>query len=108
MVFRRRKGADSKTKKLIPPNARLLLPGTESVVGLVTMWPDNDGVIRRARYQTSVERETLEVSDLDPRIADFLRKEIRAGHAPDNLTHITALVAEKFKGKISTPTPEKK
>jgi adenylate cyclase len=106
--FSDEQGTDNSTKKLITPNDRLLLPGTESVAGLVTMWSDDDEVIRRARYQTSVERETLEIPGLNPRIAEFLQAEIRSGHAPDNLTHITALAAEKFKGKVFTPTPEKK
>jgi adenylate cyclase len=106
--FSDEQGTDNSTKKLITPNDRLLLPGTESIAGLVTMWSDDDEVIRRARYQTSVERETLEIPGLNPRIAEFLQAEIRSGHAPDNLTHITALAAEKFKGKIFTPTPEKK
>jgi adenylate cyclase len=106
--FSDEQGTDNSTKKLITPNDRLLLPGTESVAGLVTMWSDDDEVIRRARYRTSVERETLEIPGLNPRIAEFLQAEIRSGHAPDNLTHITALAAEKFKGKIFTPTPEKK
>ena len=53
------------------PNERLLLPGTESIVGLVNIWPDNDDVIRRARYQTSAERETLELTGLDPRVAAY-------------------------------------
>jgi CHASE2 domain-containing sensor protein len=34
-MFADEKGADSKTKKLTGPNSRLLLPGTESVIGLV-------------------------------------------------------------------------
>jgi adenylate cyclase len=107
--FSDEQGTDNSTKKLITPNERLLLPGTEAVPGLVTMWSDDDDeVIRRARYQTSVERETLEMPGLDPRIAEFLKAEIRAGHAPDNLTHITALAAEKFKGKVFMPSPEKK
>ena len=36
------------------------LPGTESILGLVTHWPDPDDVERRARYRTSVERESVE------------------------------------------------
>ncbi len=106
--FSDEQGADNQTKKLIAPNERLLLAGTETVPGLVTMWSDNDEVIRRARYQTSVERETLEIPGLDPRIAAFLKMEIRAGRAPDDLIHITALAADKFKGKIHTPPPDKK
>jgi len=107
-------GPTGKTKKLNTPNQRLLLPGTESVVGLVNIWTDSDDIVRRARYQTSVEREKLEVSataeksDLDPRIVAYLKKAIGAGRIPDDLIHITARVAEKFKGKVPTPPPEKK
>jgi adenylate cyclase len=97
------------TKRLNPPNKRLLLPGTESVVGLVNIWTDSDGIVRRARYQTSEEREILELpatavkSTYDPRIITYYKKQIREGKIPDNLMHITARVAKKFKGKISTP-----
>jgi adenylate cyclase len=83
-MFSDEKGLDNKTKRLITPNDRLLLPGTESVVGLVNIWPDDDGVVRHNTYRTSIERE----SGL-------------AG--PDNLTHITLLAAKKFQGKVSTP-----
>ncbi|MEI9865625.1 MAG: hypothetical protein WDN00_13965 [Limisphaerales bacterium] len=69
-MFADEQGADSKTKKLIEPNERLLLPGTESIEGLVTLWPDDD-IVRRHRYNTSVERETLEIPGLDPRIENF-------------------------------------
>ena len=102
------KGAESRTKKLTTPNDRLLLPGTESVVGLVNIWPDSDDIVRRARYQTSIERETLEMADLAPNMAAFLQKSIRDGKTPDDLIHITARTAEKFRGKISTPPPDKK
>ena len=95
--------SSGKTKKLTTPNERLLLPGTESVVGLVNIWTDNDDIVRHARYQTSVERETLELTGLDPRIITFLKKQIRAGKIPDDLTHITARAAEKFRGKVSAP-----
>ncbi len=105
-MFSDEQGLDSKTKKLVPPNERLLRPGTESVAGLVNIWTDSDETVRRARYQTSVERETLELPNLDPRIAAYLKKEISAGHIPDELTHITARAAEKFQGKIATPSPD--
>ena len=98
---------NSKSKKLIDPNSRLLLPGTESVPGLVTLWPDSDEVTRRARYRTSVERETVEMPDIDSRIVNLWKKEIHEGKIPDNLVHITALAAEKFQGKIATPPPDK-
>jgi adenylate cyclase len=100
-------GTTGKTKKLTTPNERLLLPGTESVVGLVNIWTDSDDIVRHARYRTSVEREMLETPDLDPRIGTLLQKQIHAGKIPDNLTHITARVAEKFKGQIVTPSPDK-
>ncbi len=83
-MFSDEKGLDNKTKRLIIPNERLLLPGTESIVGLVNIWPDDDGVVRHNTYRTSIERE----SGL-------------AGS--DNLTHITLLAAEKFRGKVATP-----
>ncbi|HUC85855.1 MAG TPA: adenylate/guanylate cyclase domain-containing protein [Candidatus Acidoferrales bacterium] len=95
-------------KKLVPPNPRLLLPGTESVVGLVTLWPDDDEVDRRVRYRTSVIREAAEMPGIDPRIADSFKREISRGKVPDDLIHITALAAKKFKGKIATPSPDKK
>jgi adenylate cyclase len=49
------------------------------------MWPDPDQVVRAVKYHTSIERE----SDL----RGF----------PDNLTHITAVAANKFSGKIIAP-----
>lgn len=100
-------GPTGKTKKLTTPNQRLLLPGSESVVGLVNIWTDGDDIVRRARYRTSVQREMLDMPDLDPRIAAMLKKKIRAGKIPDDLTHVTALAAEKFVGKIATPPPAK-
>ena len=102
------KGPTGKTKKLTTPNKDLLLPGTETVIGLVNIWTDNDDIVRRARYQTSVERETLDMPGLDPRISSFLKKQMQEGKIPDNLTHITARAAEKFKGKVFTPPPEEK
>ncbi len=101
-------GATGKTKKLTTPNERLLFPGAESVIGLVDIWTDTDDIVRRARYRTSVERETAEMSDIDPRIVSLLQKQIHDGKIPDDLTQITALAAEKFKGKISTPAPDRK
>jgi adenylate cyclase len=98
-MFADEKELESKTKKMLTPNERLLLPGTESVPGLVTMWPDDDGVIRRVRYLTSIERETLEISDLDPRIAELFKRQISLGKIPDDLKHITSLAVEKFNGK---------
>ncbi len=96
------------TKNLTPPNSRLLLPGTEAAVGLVNIWTDPDDIVRRARYQTSEEREASELPKLNPVIADKLKKMVREGVFPDDLTHITARAAEKFRGKIFTPPAEKK
>jgi adenylate cyclase len=104
-MFADEEGPNGKTKKLTTPNARLLLPGTESVAGLVTLWPDSDDVIRRARYNTSIEREELDDPSLNPKIAAYLKKMIGENKIPDDLTHITALAAEKFKGQIPIPSP---
>lgn len=106
-MFADEQGADSKTKRLIHPSQSLLLSGTESVPGLVSLWPDDD-IVRRGRYRTSVERETSEIPDLDPRIADLLKRQIASGKAPDDLFHITAQTAQKFRGKISLPPVEPK
>ena len=76
----------SKTKKLTPPNDRLILPGTESIVGLVEMWPDSDQVIRSVKFHTSIEHESG--------LRGF----------PDNLTHLTALTTRKFAGKDVAPS----
>jgi len=93
-----------KSKKLTVPNSRLLLPGTESVVGLVNIWSDRDDVVRRARYNTSAEREILEnPSGFDPRIVAYIKKMVGENQIPDNLTHSTLLAAKKFKDKIISP-----
>jgi adenylate cyclase len=84
-MFADEEGFNSNTKKLTTPNERLLLPGAESVVGLVNIWTDEDGVVRHGKYLTSLERE----SGLP-------------GY-PDNLTHITVLAAKKSAGKIMLP-----
>lgn len=99
---------NSRSKRLVLPNRRLFLSGTESACGLVTLWPDPDEVIRRARYRTSVDRETIEIPGIDPRIVSLLNKQIQQGKIPDNLIHITARAAEKFQGKIALPPPDKK
>jgi adenylate cyclase len=98
-MFADEKESDSQTKKMTTPNDRLMLPGTESIPGLVTMWPDEDEVIRRVRYRTSIERETLETPNLDPRIGTLLKRRIAAGKIPDDLKHLTTLAVEKFKGR---------
>ncbi|MDR3377145.1 MAG: adenylate/guanylate cyclase domain-containing protein [Verrucomicrobiae bacterium] len=98
--------ANSTSKKLITPNDRLLLPGTESVPGLVTIWMDPDGVIRRARYRTSIERETTESPGVAPGIRSLLNRQIRAGRIPDRLEHLTARAVEKFQGQVTLPPAE--
>jgi adenylate cyclase len=77
-------------RKLTAPDDRLLLPGTESIVGLVNLWPDTDGITRRGKYLTSIERE----SGL-------------SGY-PDNLTHFTVLAVKKFNGEVVLPPPDRK
>jgi adenylate cyclase len=88
-MFADEEGADNKTKKLTTPNQRLLLPGTESVVGLVNIWNDPDEIVRHGHYRTSIERES------------GLR-----GY-PNNLTHITVLAAKKFTGKTFLPPQDR-
>lgn len=102
-MFADETGANSETKKLTPPNPRLLLHGTGSITGLVNMWPDSDGVIRRIRYHTSIERETIEMPGINPQVAAYLKKQINEGKIPDDLTHMTALTANKFAGKVVAP-----
>lgn len=101
-------GATGQTKKLTQPNTSLVSPGQDSLVGLVDIWTDSDDVVRRARYRTSVDRESLDSQDLDPRIFSVLKTRIDSGKSPDDLVQITARVAEKFRGKIFTPPPEQK
>jgi adenylate cyclase len=84
-MFADETGEDSKTKKLTTPNDRLLLPGTESIVGLVNMWPDSDQIIRSVKFHTSIEHESG--------LRGF----------PDNLMHITALTVTKFTDKAIAP-----
>jgi adenylate cyclase len=77
-------------QKYTPPNPQLLLPGTDHIVGMVNLWADPDGVERRGRYRTSIERET-------PQLKKFADK------YPDNLIHMSALAVEKFTGHVDTP-----
>jgi adenylate cyclase len=84
-MFADETGSDSKTKKLTTPNDRLLLPGTESIVGLVNMWPDPDQIIRSVKFHTSIEHESG--------LRGF----------PDDLTHLTALTMKKFAGLAVAP-----
>jgi adenylate cyclase len=86
-MFADETGFDSQTKKLSTPNSELLLPGTESIVGLANIWPDPDGVIRYVKFHTSVENE----SGLG-----------KLGY-PENLVHLTALATKKFAGKPIAP-----
>ena len=100
---------NSNSKKLITPNERLLLPGTESVHGLVTLWPDDvDQIERRARYRTSILRETVEAPGIDPRLVASFKKQVDSGKVPDDLIHITARTVEKFKGSVTLPPSDKK
>ena len=96
------------TKKLIMPNKRLLLPGSDTVPALVNTWQDGDGIVRRARYRTSLEREDLESGKVAPEIARYYIKAIHDGKITDNLVQISASTVEKFRGKIPLPSPEKK
>jgi adenylate cyclase len=105
-MFQDEKGLDNQTKRLTEPNSGLLLPGADSVVGLVTTWPDSDDVTRWARYRTSVERESFEMPGIAPGVVEMLKRDIASGQAPDNLIHLTLLTAEKFNGKIDVPSPE--
>jgi adenylate cyclase len=78
------------SQKYTPPNPQLLLPGTDHIVGMVNLWADLDGVERRGRYRTSIERET-------PQLQRFADK------YPDDLIHMSALAVEKFTGHVRTP-----
>lgn len=86
-MFLNEKGTNSKTVKLTSPNDDLMLPGVESSVGLVNMWPDADGVVRRVKYVSSIEHE----SGLD-----------NLGF-PEDLTHISAMSVIKFTGHNPAP-----
>jgi adenylate cyclase len=78
-------------QKYTTPNAQLLLPGTDDIVGIVNLWADPDGVERRGRYRTSIERETPQLQKL-------------AGtRYPDNLIHMSARAVEEFTGHVHTP-----
>jgi adenylate cyclase len=79
-----------------PPNARLLLPGVDSTIGLVNLWTDPDGVERHGKYRTSLERES--------RATNPLMQKFSPDAFPDNDIHMTALAVEKFSGKISLPS----
>lgn len=89
-MFRQESG--EQTEKYIPPNSGLLLAGTEKIIGLVNLWPDPDGIVRSARYRTSIEREYERV---------FKRGVLT--NAPDNLIHLTVRAVEKFAGPMAVP-----
>jgi len=92
--------------KLTTPNDRLLLPGAESIVGLVNISGDADEIIRHAKYHTSVYRETLRLPDLDTNVASLLKKMIGDGEAPDDLIHVSVMAVKKFNGKNVIPPDE--
>lgn len=83
--------------KYTEPNADLLLPGTDHIVGTVNLWADHDGIQRRGIYRTSIEHEKLRDPSLDPRLRQLFEK------APDNLIHMSALAVQKYTGSVSTP-----
>lgn len=91
-MFRTESGEE--TEKYTPPNAALLRPGTERIVGLVNLWGDPDGIVRRINYRTSVDRE----------FERAFKKNVLT-NSPDNLVHISLNAVEKFGGKIATPPP---
>jgi adenylate cyclase len=78
-------------EKYTTPNARLLPPGTDDIVGLVNIWADPDEIQRRGKYHTSIEREAPQT------------KKFAGTKYPDNLIHMSALAVQKFAGPVSTP-----
>ena len=102
MIQDEKEESQFKGKELIAPNPRLLLPGTESIVGLVNQWPDHYQVIRSVKYHTSLEQEKLSDPNLDPRVAEVLRSMIQKGEAPE-LTHFTAVAVKKYTGEDLSP-----
>jgi adenylate cyclase len=85
------------------PNADLMLPGTDSIAGMVNLWADSDEIQRRGRYRTSLERESSQEPGIAPKMRENLKKLVAAGKIPDNLIHMSALAVEKFKGHVETP-----
>ena len=91
-MFRQESG--EQTEKYIPPNTRLVHPGGEGIVGLVNLWPDSDGIVRSAKYRTSVSREY-----------ELIFKRDILTNAPDDLVHITLAAVQKFGARVSAPGP---
>ena len=99
--------ANAATVKLTGPNDRLLLPGAESAVALVNQWADPDQVIRRVKYHTTLEGETLEQTDfpVPPETAKTLRDLIKSGDVSE-LTHLSTLAVKKYTGEDYSPHGE--
>lgn len=75
--------------------AREIVPdGLEESIGFAAVWTGDDGIVRRGRYRTSLERESVE-----------LRK--FASAYEDNLFHLTAQAVKKFEGSVTTPPYER-
>jgi adenylate cyclase len=89
--------------KYTTPNTRLLLTGTEGIVGMVNLWADNDEIQRRGKYRTSIERETSLQPGIAPAIKEHLKKLVNEGKIPDNLIHMSALAVKDFTGHVDTP-----
>ncbi|MDR3456811.1 MAG: CHASE2 domain-containing protein [Verrucomicrobiae bacterium] len=89
--------------KYTTPNAGLLLPGTENIIGMVNLWADGDEIQRRGKYRTSIERETSLQPGIAPVMRAKLAKMVKDGKAPDKLLHMSALAAKKFAGHVETP-----
>ena len=98
---------DFKGTQLVTPNSRLLLPGTESVVGLVNQWPDQDQAIRSVKYRTSLEEYELESDvNLTPAVATTLQNLVNASQV-SKLTHFTALTVRKYTGRDLAPPDDR-
>jgi adenylate cyclase len=78
-------------QKYTTPNAKLLLPGTDDIVGMVNIRADLDEIQRRGQYRTSKERESPQWHA------------IGKTNPPDNVLHMSALAVKKFTGHVNTP-----
>jgi len=105
-MIQEEQGTESRTKRLIPPNPEVLLPGTESTAGVVDIPEDNDQIVRYVRYRTSIDRETLDLPDLAPGVVAYLKKQKAEGRSPDDLEHVALRAAEKFQGPTPAPSPD--